>query len=130
MAAAGRARRRGSITLTSAQGSGALCVFACAISLRARIRWSDRFAYDAYAGSSRDLFIWNDMNEPSVFRYGVVCCVRLIAVALCRSGPEVTMPKSNLHVNQREHRDVHNIYGMLRMCVVCIVIANLAVQDS
>ncbi|CAG9314338.1 unnamed protein product [Blepharisma stoltei] len=34
------------------------------------------------------------MNEPSVF-----------------SGPEITMPKSNLH-GSIEHRDLHNIYGM------------------
>jgi mannosyl-oligosaccharide alpha-1,3-glucosidase len=34
------------------------------------------------------------MNEPSVF-----------------NGPEVTMPKDNLHENGWEHRDLHNIYG-------------------
>ena len=39
------------------------------------------------------------MNEPSVF-----------------NGPEVTMPKDNLHTldgiaGQVEHRDVHNQYG-------------------
>lgn len=33
------------------------------------------------------------MNEPSVF-----------------SGPEVTMPKNNLH-GAYEHREIHNIYG-------------------
>lgn len=37
------------------------------------------------------------MNEPSVF-----------------TGPEGTMPKDNLHGNI-EHRDVHNLYGMLMM---------------
>lgn len=37
------------------------------------------------------------MNEPSVF-----------------SGPEGTMPKGNLH-GEFEHRDLHNIYGMLMM---------------
>lgn len=35
------------------------------------------------------------MNEPAVFL-----------------GPEGTMPKSNLH-GEAEHRDVHNLYGML-----------------
>lgn len=36
------------------------------------------------------------MNEPSVF-----------------SGPEITMPKTNLHGNNVEHRDLHNLYGQL-----------------
>jgi alpha 1,3-glucosidase len=37
------------------------------------------------------------MNEPSVF-----------------TGPEITMPKDNLHYEQVEHRDIHNAYGMLQ----------------
>jgi alpha-glucosidase (family GH31 glycosyl hydrolase) len=58
--------------------------------------WAERFKYDQYVGSSDRLFIWNDMNEPSVF-----------------SGPEVTMHKTALHKHDIEHREVHNIYGML-----------------
>jgi alpha 1,3-glucosidase len=58
--------------------------------------WAERFKYDQYTGSSDRLFIWNDMNEPSVF-----------------SGPEVTMHKTALHKHDIEHREVHNIYGML-----------------
>jgi len=62
--------------------------------------WGTFFNYDKYEGSTPNLFIWNDMNEPSVF-----------------NGPEVTMPKDNLHTldgvaEQVEHRDVHNQYGM------------------
>ena len=34
------------------------------------------------------------MNEPSVF-----------------NGPEITMPKDNIHNEGWEHRDVHNMYG-------------------
>lgn len=34
------------------------------------------------------------MNEPSVF-----------------NGPEITMPKDNIHADGWEHRDIHNIYG-------------------
>jgi alpha 1,3-glucosidase len=34
------------------------------------------------------------MNEPSVF-----------------NGPEITMPKDNIHAEGWEHRDLHNIYG-------------------
>ena len=56
--------------------------------------WAGRFALDAYAGSTPDLHIWNDMNEPSVF-----------------NGPEITMPKDALHAGGWEHRALHNQYG-------------------
>ncbi|XP_051678427.2 neutral alpha-glucosidase C isoform X4 [Oryctolagus cuniculus] len=45
-------------------------------------------------GSTDILFIWNDMNEPSVFR-----------------GPEQTMQKNAVHHGNWEHRELHNIYG-------------------
>ena len=38
------------------------------------------------------------MNEPSVF-----------------NGPEVTMHKDARHYQGWEHRDVHNVYGMLQV---------------
>uniref|UniRef100_A0A674JDG3 Glucosidase II alpha subunit n=1 Tax=Terrapene triunguis TaxID=2587831 RepID=A0A674JDG3_9SAUR len=44
--------------------------------------------------SMENLYIWNDMNEPSVF-----------------NGPEVTMYKDALHEGSWEHRDLHNLYG-------------------
>uniref|UniRef100_A0A158R447 Gal_mutarotas_2 domain-containing protein n=1 Tax=Syphacia muris TaxID=451379 RepID=A0A158R447_9BILA len=56
--------------------------------------WASQFAFDKYIGSTKDLFTWNDMNEPSVF-----------------SGPEGTMHKDTVHHGGWEHRDVHNIYG-------------------
>ncbi|KAG8844242.1 hypothetical protein FRB91_002752 [Serendipita sp. 411] len=49
-----------------------------------------------WSQSTNDVYIWNDMNEPSVF-----------------NGPEITMPKTNLHHGGWEHRDIHNINGML-----------------
>ncbi|KAF8342699.1 glycoside hydrolase family 31 protein [Cantharellus anzutake] len=49
-----------------------------------------------WAKSTDTIFIWNDMNEPSVF-----------------NGPEITMPKDSIHYGGWEHRDVHNINGML-----------------
>ncbi|KAI9155933.1 glucosidase II [Blastocladiella emersonii ATCC 22665] len=61
----------------------------------ARDWWASLFSPAKYAGSTRNLFTWNDMNEPSVF-----------------TGPEITMPKDALHVGGLEHRDVHNVYGM------------------
>lgn len=57
--------------------------------------WSSLFNYDSFKGTLENTFIWNDMNEPSVF-----------------NGPEVTMPKDNIHHDNWEHRDVHNINGL------------------
>nr|KAJ3422824.1 hypothetical protein HK105_006120 [Polyrhizophydium stewartii] len=61
-----------------------------------RAFWVSKFAFSEYKGSTPSLYTWNDMNEPSVF-----------------NGPEITMPKDNLHFNNWEHRHVHNAYGML-----------------
>ncbi|KXZ56930.1 hypothetical protein GPECTOR_1g839 [Gonium pectorale] len=57
--------------------------------------WAAQFTVDKYKGSTKHLYIWNDMNEPSVF-----------------NGPEITMPKDNLHFGGVEHRDNHNLYGV------------------
>ena len=57
--------------------------------------WRSLFTYKSFTGTTSNTFIWNDMNEPSVF-----------------NGPETTMPKDNLHYGNWEHRDVHNINGM------------------
>ena len=56
--------------------------------------WASKFAVDKYRGSTEDLYVWNDMNEPSVF-----------------NGPEITMPKDNIHYPVVEHREIHNLYG-------------------
>uniref|UniRef100_A0A2P2MUY6 Probable glucan 1,3-alpha-glucosidase n=1 Tax=Rhizophora mucronata TaxID=61149 RepID=A0A2P2MUY6_RHIMU len=56
--------------------------------------WADKFSYSNYVGSTPSLYIWNDMNEPSVF-----------------NGPEVTMPRDALHHGGIEHRELHNSYG-------------------
>ncbi|KAF5925519.1 hypothetical protein HPG69_001966 [Diceros bicornis minor] len=56
--------------------------------------YSGLFAFSAYQGSTDILYIWNDMNEPSVFR-----------------GPEQTMQKNAVHHGSWEHRELHNIYG-------------------
>ncbi|EAU91748.1 alpha glucosidase [Coprinopsis cinerea okayama7 len=50
----------------------------------------------SWTKSTEAVHIWNDMNEPSVF-----------------NGPEITMPKDNIHHGGWEHRDIHNINGML-----------------
>jgi alpha 1,3-glucosidase len=57
--------------------------------------WKSLFKYDKFVGTAKNTFIWNDMNEPSVF-----------------NGPETSMPRDNLHHGNWEHRDVHNLNGM------------------
>lgn len=57
--------------------------------------WVSLFKYDKFIGTLANTWIWNDMNEPSVF-----------------NGPETTMPKDNLHHDNWEHRDLHNLNGM------------------
>ncbi|KAL2040702.1 hypothetical protein N7G274_006681 [Stereocaulon virgatum] len=57
--------------------------------------WKSLFAYKSFTGTAPNTFLWNDMNEPSVF-----------------NGPETTMPKDNIHYDNWEHRDLHNINGM------------------
>ncbi|XP_019909722.3 neutral alpha-glucosidase C isoform X2 [Esox lucius] len=59
-----------------------------------RAWYSQRFALERYSGSTSSLFVWNDMNEPSVF-----------------GGPEQTMPKDAMHHGGWEHRELHNLYG-------------------
>ncbi|XP_012164345.1 neutral alpha-glucosidase AB isoform X1 [Bombus terrestris] len=55
-----------------------------------------QYSLDKFHGTTNDVYIWNDMNEPSVF-----------------NGPEVTMPKDVVHYGGWEHRSVHNINGLL-----------------
>ncbi|KAJ1830532.1 hypothetical protein IWW55_001548 [Coemansia sp. RSA 2706] len=57
---------------------------------------SQLYHLDRYNDSTPHLFIWNDMNEPSVF-----------------NGPEITMDKDAVHHGAWEHRHVHNINGMM-----------------
>jgi len=68
--------------------------------------WAKLFLPENYVGSTLDLFTWNDMNEPSVF-----------------NAPEVTMHKDAKHFGGWEHRDVHNIYGLL---VVMLLLFSLS----
>lgn len=58
--------------------------------------WSSLFKLNKYEGSTESLYVWNDMNEPSVF-----------------NGPEITMQKDRLHSGGWEHRELHNMFGML-----------------
>lgn len=62
---------------------------------KAREWWKSLFKYANFKGTAKNSWLWNDMNEPSVF-----------------NGPETTMPKDNLHHGKWEHRDLHNINGL------------------
>ena len=57
--------------------------------------WKTLFTFKGFPGTAKNTWLWNDMNEPSVF-----------------NGPETTMPKDNLHFGNWEHRDVHNVNGL------------------
>ncbi|GMF15036.1 unnamed protein product [Phytophthora lilii] len=63
---------------------------------KARAWWRHQFRYENYQGSTKHLFTWNDMNEPSVF-----------------NGPEVSMRKGCMSIAGVEHREWHNLYGIL-----------------
>lgn len=63
--------------------------------------FADRYLLENFKTTTKDVFIWNDMNEPSVF-----------------DGPEMTMPKDNIHKTETgpyEHRVVHNMYGLMHV---------------
>ncbi|XP_041132775.1 neutral alpha-glucosidase C isoform X2 [Polyodon spathula] len=71
-----------------------LCSYLDFTSPHVRDWYSSQFALNKYKGSTGTLFVWNDMNEPSVF-----------------DGPEQTMPKDAVHCGGWEHRELHNLYG-------------------
>lgn len=58
--------------------------------------WDEQFANGTkLLGYSTNIYLWNDMNEPSVF-----------------DGPETSGPKDLIHYGNWEHRSVHNLYGL------------------
>ncbi|KAF7723698.1 hypothetical protein EC973_001739 [Apophysomyces ossiformis] len=62
----------------------------------ARAWWKKQFSFDKFSGTRENVYIWNDMNEPSVF-----------------NGPEITMQKEMIHHGNWEHRVLHNLYSLL-----------------
>ena len=60
-----------------------------------RLWYSRQFRYGEDI-SDPNIFIWNDMNEPSVF-----------------FADQQTFPKNLVHFNEVESRETHNIYGLL-----------------
>lgn len=62
----------------------------------AREWWETLYDFKNYKGSTLSLYVWNDMNEPSVFDV-----------------PDHTCPKDIIHYGKIENREIHNIYGNL-----------------
>jgi alpha 1,3-glucosidase len=63
--------------------------------------WKKQYTLDSKGkgpikANARNVHIWNDMNEPAIF-----------------NGPEITSPKDVKHHGGWEHRDIHNINGVL-----------------
>ncbi|PWZ00009.1 putative alpha-glucosidase II precursor [Testicularia cyperi] len=64
--------------------------------------WADQFSLSGnkltgkLRANARNVHVWNDMNEPAIF-----------------NGPEITSPKDVIHAGGWEHRDLHNINGVL-----------------
>ncbi|CAO1625705.1 unnamed protein product [Parajaminaea phylloscopi] len=68
---------------------------------KATIWWKEQFKLlpnnkSKIRANRRNMHVWNDMNEPAIF-----------------NGPEVTSPKDVIHHGNWEHRDIHNINGIL-----------------
>lgn len=97
--------------------------------------WAQQFSLSKYKGSTPNLYVWNDMNEPSVFNgpeVSVANCLSCSSVPqdnhkgfsalmlpcfhaelLVTAGAQITMPKDNLHWGEVEHRNLHNLNGKL-----------------
>lgn len=65
---------------------------------KARDYLAEQYSFENFPYSTRDIMIWNDMNEPSTF-----------------NGPEKTFPKDLIHYGGWEHRDVHNQFGHMQL---------------
>lgn len=62
--------------------------------------YANLYDVSRFNGSTDDLYIWNDMNEPSVFNI---------------PEHENTAPGDLVHYGGIKHRDIHNVYGALQI---------------
>lgn len=63
--------------------------------------FADQYLLDKFTTTTKEVGIWNDMNEPSIF-----------------NGPEGTMPRDCIHHTPSgtyEHRTVHNLYAHMQL---------------
>lgn len=70
----------------------------------------DKFAW---TDSTNDVYIWNDMNEVRLTAHFGLHLTHHVRQPSIFNGPEISMPRDNIHYGGWEHRDVHNINGML-----------------
>ena len=73
------------------------CAFPVFLNPSCRYWWSTQFNYEVDI-SGTNVFNWNDMNEPSIFK-----------------NDQSTFPKSLIHYGNVENREVHNLYGLLNV---------------
>lgn len=67
-----------------------------AVNPHAQAYWDilHKLSADSFLGELTNIYIWNDMNEPSVFNEA-----------------ETTFPRDNLHYGNVEHRSLKNLWG-------------------
>jgi alpha 1,3-glucosidase len=96
--------------------------------------WKGLFRLDDNKGewhwkeSTKDVFIWNDMNEVRLYIF-ILEPVDTDPQPSVFNGPEITMPRDNIHYGGWEHRDVHNINGMLFVSSRFIVAVHNALKS-
>lgn len=71
------------------------CVFPDFLNPLVRKWWASQYKY-GIDFSAPNVFYWNDMNEPSIFK-----------------SDQHTFPKYLIHHGKYEDREVHNLYGLL-----------------
>jgi len=68
----------------------------------------------SWTQSTEDVHIWNDMNEACLNVAHISSFLTYYhSQPSIFNGPEITMPKDSIHYNGWEHRDIHNVNGML-----------------
>jgi len=70
----------------------------------ARNNWASQYGFDKYTTSTKNVWAWNDMNEPSVFDH----VGNHMPFDNLQTFKSVSDPTNTFQV---EHREVHNIYG-------------------
>jgi alpha 1,3-glucosidase len=83
------------------------CVFPDFLNPAVSAWWAQQVQADA-EGQGANIFYWNDMNEPSIFK-----------------NEESTFPKALVHYNGTENREIHNLYGLLNAAATFAGLSNL-----
>ena len=88
----------------------------------ARDWWAAQFALSKYKGSTKHLYVWNDMNEPSVFngpevgmQHSIQRCSGLHGVTMSRADTATLTPVRDFCLQQMQHV-VRSDLPCLRLC--------------